>query len=377
MTRRTLILVTAGALAIAAGAAAYFRFWHAVPVATVRAEQGSVALLISGPGAMQARVPVTVSSRITAGVRQVDADVGESVKRGQLLAVLDDRDLAARRGAAGAQQEVLARNIEAARASVAKAKADQELARSKHRRDAELMRSGFVSHSALEASEAALHAAQANLDNARQTLAARLAERKSVQHEVRYADALLSHTRITAPSDGVVIQRMAEAGDTVVPGSPIFRLADPATLWIAAYVDESLVGRVKLGQPASIRLRTGETLTGKVARIAHQSDAATRELEVDVAFDSPPRRFAIDQEAEVTIRAGADSGIVVPLRALVRDRAGRQGVLVVSGGRTVFRPVETSTADAKRVIVRKGLSAGERVVASAAGIKAGVRVRTP
>ena len=83
MTRRTLILVTAGALAIAAGAAAYFRFWHAVPVATVRAEQGSVALLISGPGAMQARVPVTVSSRITAGVRQVDADVGESVKRGQ------------------------------------------------------------------------------------------------------------------------------------------------------------------------------------------------------------------------------------------------------------------------------------------------------
>lgn len=378
MTRRTLILVTAGALAIAAvGAAAYLRFWRPVPVTIVQAGQGSVALRVTGPGTMQARVPVTVSSRITAGVRQVEADVGDRVKRGQLLAVLDDRDLAARRGAAGAQQEVLARNVEAARASVAKAKADLDLARSKHRRDAELMRSGFVSHSALEASEAALHAAEANLDNARHTLAARLAEQKSVQHEVRYADALLSHTRITAPSDGVVIQRMAEAGDTVVPGSPIFRLADPATLWIAAYVDESLVGRVRPGQPASIRLRTGETLTGKVARIAHQSDAATRELEVDVAFDSPPRRFAIDQEAEVTIRAGADSGIVVPLGALVRDRAGRQGVLVVSGGRTVFRPVETSTADAKQVIVRKGLAAGERVVARAAGIKAGARVRAP
>ena len=50
---------------------------------------------------------------------------------------------------------------------------------------------------------------------------------------------------------------------------------------------------------------------------------------------------------------------------------------MVSGGRTVFRPVETSTADAKRVIVRKGLSAGERVVAPAAGVKAGARVRTP
>jgi hypothetical protein len=142
-------------------------------------------------------------------------------------------------------------------------------------------------------------------------------------------------------------------------------------------VDESVVGRVRVGQPASIRLRTGETRPGKVARIAHLSDAATRELEVDVAFDSPPRRFAIDQEAEVTILAGEDSGIVVPLGALLRDRAGRRGVLVLSGGRTVFRPVETASADAKFVIVRKGLAAGERVVAPAAGVKAGVRVRTP
>lgn len=378
MSRRTIILAAAGALAIgAAGAAAYLRFWRAVPVTTVQAAQGSVSVRVTGPGTMQARVPVTVSSRITASVRRVDADVGDRVRRGQLLALLDDRDLAARRGVAGAQQEVLARNIKAARASVAKAKADLELARSKHRRDAELMRSGFVSHSALEASEAALHAAEANLDNARHTLAARLAEQKSAQHELRYANALLSHARITSPIDGVVIERTAEAGDTVVPGSPIFRLADPATLWIAAYVDESLVGRVRPGQPASVRLRTGETLPGKVARIAHQSDAATRELEVDVAFDSPPRRFAIDQEAAVTIRAGADNGIVVPLGALVRNRAGRQGVLVVSGGRTVFRPVETSTADARQVIVRKGLAAGERVVAPAAGIEAGIRVRTP
>jgi len=308
-------------------------------------------------------------------VKQVDADVGDSVKRGQLLALLDDRDLAERHGAADAQQEVLGRNITAARAAVAKAQADLDLARSKHSRDLELKRSGFVSHSALEASEAGLRAAQANLDNARAALAAREAERHSASHEVGYAEALLSYTRVTAPIDGVVILRLAEAGDTAVPGSPIFRLADPAALWIATQVDESVVGRVKLGQPASIRLRTGETHSGKVARIAHQSDAATRELEVDVAFDSPPQRFALDQEAEVTILAGEVSGIVVPLAALLRDRQGRQGVLVVEGGRTAFRPVETATADAKRVIVAKGLAAGERVVAPAAGVKAGVRVR--
>jgi RND family efflux transporter MFP subunit len=375
MSKRTIIVASVAAVVIAAAGAAYLRFWRAVPVTTVEAVQGRVALRVTGPGTLQARVPVTLSSRITATVARIDADVGDIVKRGQLLAVLDDRDLAARRAVAGGQQDASVRNIEAAQATVAKAQADLELAQSKHRRDSELLRSGFLSQSSLDTSAAALQSALANLDNARAGLAAREAEKLALAHEVRYSDTVLSFTRIIAPSDGVVILRQAEMGTTVVPGSPIFRLADPATLWIAMRVDESAVGRVMVGQTASIRLRTGETHAGKVARIARQSDAATRELEVNVAFDSPPERFAIDQEAEVTIFAGEDTGTVVPLPALVRDREGRQGVLVVSDARTSFRPVDTAGADAQQVIVSKGLASGERVVAPAAGVKAGMRVR--
>jgi len=375
MSKRTIVVASVAAVVIAAAGAAYLRFWRAVPVTTVEAVQGRVALRVTGPGTLQARVPVALSSRITATVARIDADVGDIVKRGQLLAVLDDRDLAARRAVAGAQQDASVRNIEAAQATVAKAQADLELAQSKHRRDSELLRSGFLSQSSLDTSAAALQSALANVDNARAGLAAREAEKQALAHEVRYSDTVLSFTRIIAPSDGVVILRQAEMGATVVPGSPIFRLADPATLWIAMRVDESVVGRVKVGQPASIRLRTGETHAGKVVRIARQSDAATRELEVNVAFDSPPERFAIDQEAEVTILAGEDMGTVVPITALVRDREGRQGVLVVSGARTSFRPVDTASADAQQVIVSKGLASGERLVAPAAGVKAGMRVR--
>jgi HlyD family secretion protein len=130
-----------------------------------------------------------------------------------------------------------------------------------------------------------------------------------------------------------------------------------------------------VGQAASIRLRTGDTVSGKVARIAHQSDAATRELEVDVAFDTPPKRFAIDQEAEVSIDTGAASGIVLPVTALARDAQGRQGVWLVADSRTEFRAVQTGASDGQRVLVVKGLSGGERIVARAEGVKAGVRVR--
>ena len=368
--------ITALVLVVAAGAA-YLRFGRAVDLPVVEAVQGKVTLRVVGPGTLQASVPVTLSSRITAMVRQLNVDAGDIVKRGQELAVLDDRDLAARRGVVGGQQVALSRNVKAAQASVAKAQADLELARSKQRRDAELMRTGFVSQAVLDGSDAALQAATANLDNARATHSAREADLQALSQEARYADTVLSFTRITAPMDGVVISRQVEVGTMVVPGAALLRMVDPATLWIAMRVDESVLARVQIGQVASIRMRTGETLAGKVARIARQSDAATRELEVNVAFDTPPARFAIDQEAEVAIIAGDVSGIAVPLTALTRDRTGRQGVLVVVDSRTEFRPVQTGASDAQSVLIVKGLLGGERVVAKAGDVKADVRVKAP
>jgi HlyD family secretion protein len=376
MSRRRVLVpaLTAAFVVLLVAGAAWLRFGRAIAVPVIEAVQGSVELRVPGPGTLQARVPVTLSSRITAMVARVDVDVGEPVRRGQALVRLDDRDLVARRGVAGGQQASLARALDAAKAGVAKAEADLELARSKQRRDAELLHQGFVSVAVLDASDAALRAARAGLDSARATQAARAADLLAQAQELRYADTQLSFTQITAPMDGVIVARLVEAGSTVVPGSPLLRMVDPASLWVATEVDESIVGRVRVGQPARIRLRTGETLAGKVARIAHESDAATRELEVDVAFDTPPARFAIDQEAEVTIVAGRVSGIVVPTSALTRDRRGRQGVLIVDGARTAFRPVQTGVGDDGQVIVRAGLAAGERVVAPAAGVKADVRV---
>jgi RND family efflux transporter MFP subunit len=375
MKRRRALVAIAAAVFIVAAAVLSLRLLRPIEVALAEAAQGAVAVRVAAPGTLQARVPLTLAARITATVRQVQADVGDRVKRGALLALLDDRDLAARRGVVDSQQEALTRNARAARAAVAKADAELELARSKQRRDAELLRTGFVSQAVVDASDAALRAAEANLDNARAAAAAREAEAQALAQELRYADTVRSFTRIVAPMDGVVIERQIEVGATVVPGTPLFRLVDPASLWIAARVDESVVGRVHLGQAAQIRLRTGGVLPGKVARIARQSDAATREMEVNVAFDAPPARFAIDQEAEVAIDTGAEAGIVVPLAALKRDTQGRQGVLIVRDGRAQFQPVATGAADRERVLIQNGLSVGDVVVARAEEVQANARVR--
>ncbi|MBL8325186.1 MAG: efflux RND transporter periplasmic adaptor subunit [Rubrivivax sp.] len=360
-----------------AGGVAYLRFGRAIDVPVFRVEAGAIAQRVVGPGTVQARVPLTLAARITATVQRVDADVGDIVRRGQPLVLLDDRDLAARRSVVDGQQAALARNLEAALAGAARAQAELELAHSRQRRDAELLGTGFVSPAALDASNAALRAATANVDNAKAAHAAREAEVRTLAAEARYAEVVHSHTRIVAPMDALVVARQVEVGSTVVPGSTLLRLVDPASLWVAMRVDESVLGRIELDQPAAIRLRTGELLRGKVARIARQSDAATRELEVNIAFDAPPRRFAIDQEAEVTVDVGEVQGLVIPPPALTRSREGHPGVLVVEGDRTIFRALETGAADSRRVLVLKGLAAGETIVARADGVRAGARVRAP
>lgn len=368
------VILASSIVAVLVVLLAYRVFFYAPPVAVVQANEGKVALEVRGPGVVASRIQVTVSTRVTGILKELHADQGDSVKAGQMIALLDDTDAAAKASGAVAASAAAQRNIAAADAALAKARADRELAQSNYRRDEEVFRSGYISQAAMDAAAAALKSAQSGEASAAATLGARQAESQASAQEAVYARALHTFTRIVAPMDGLIVVRDAEVGNTVVPGSPIFRMVDTRKLWVAARIDESVVGLVEVSQPATIRLRSGKELQGEVARINRQSDAATRELEVDVAFRDIPERFAIDQEAGVVIHVGEEKGVVIPASAVFQQ--GRAfGVLVVTDGRAEFRPVQTGATDSERVVVRKGLKAGEAVIRLPAGIRAGSRVR--
>lgn len=374
MNAKWKIILALSAVAVLLALLAYRMFVYAPPVAVIQVEEGKVALDVRGPGVVASRIQVTVSTRVTGTLKALHADQGDNVKAGQLLALLDDTDTAAKAGGAAAAAAASQRNIVAADAALAKARADRELAQGNFRRDEEVFRAGYISQAAMDAAAAALKSAQSGEANAAATLGARRAESQASAQEAVHARALHSFTRIIAPMDGLIIVRDAEAGDVVVPGSPIFRMVDTRKLWVATRIDESVVGHVEPGQPATIRLRSGKELPGEVARINRQSDAATRELKVDVAFREIPERFAIDQEAQVVIHAGEEKGAVIPASALFQQ--GRAfGVLVVTDGRAAFRPVRTGASDGERVAAREGLKLGEAVILRPAGIKSGSRVR--
>ncbi len=375
LQRRRLLWGLFVLVAVVAAAIAW-RWGRTVDVIAVPARTGSVTLQIHGPGTVQARTAIAVASRITGSVTAVQVDVGDTVERHQLLATLDDREAQARLAAARGQQSALASHVEAARAALHKAEAELAVAQSRRRRDVDLHAQGFVSPAGMDASGSGLQVANAGVEAARATLAARRADADTVAHEVRAAESALSHTRLQAPFAGLVTQRLAEPGNTVGVGTPILKLVDPTTLWVATRIDESVLDRVALGQPAHIRLRSGEQLDGQVVRIARQSDAATRELDVFVSLDRLPKHFAIDQEAAVTIDTGQAQGSVVPTTALTKDRQGQPGVLVVVNGRVAFRPIRSNGADGQQVSVIEGLSDGDLVVSQPQGLRANQAVRT-
>lgn len=321
------------AIVVAIAAAVGYRLWFHVPqIAVVEAQRGRLVERIHAPGTIQARYPVTVGTRIAGSVTELYADVGDTVSAGDLLARLDDRELAAR---------------------LAVARAERKLAAARYRRDRDLFEKdqGLISRSELDASAAEAEAAEAREEE---------------------AAVARSHARITAPVDGVITARLVERGQALGTSAPLFRMADPQTLWIAARIDETVVGRLAVGQPAAITLRTGEALSGTVARIGLESDAATRELEVHVAFDLPPERFAIDLEAQVAIRTGEREGVIIPASTLAYGDDG-PFVMVLRDGRVVSQPVQPGPSEGKKIMIEGGVTAGDLVVAAPQKARPGQR----
>jgi RND family efflux transporter MFP subunit len=342
--RKTALIAFVAALALAATAGWWLKGGQLVAV--VKAEDGTLDELVRGPARVQARVPVTLSARVTAAVIAIEADIGDPVQKDQVLVRLDDLDLKAR--------------VASATAALARARADLALAESNERRDREVFKKGYISSAAMDAT-ALLRQAKA-------------AEVAATAEELKLAEAQASYATLRAPMDGVVVARLAEPGDTAAPGAPILRLVDPTTLQAVARIDETEIGRIQPGMPALIRLRAGGEVTGTVARIALEADAVARELEVEIAFDARPARFAIDQEAEVAIRVGTARGLLIPASAVVRQD-GQPGVLLVRDGRARFQPIETGASGNGIILVRKGLSAGDAIVRAAQSVKPGARVR--
>jgi HlyD family secretion protein len=329
---------------------------------------------VHGPGTVQSKIPVTVSPKITGILEKLEADQGDRVQKGQLLAVLDSGELRAREMAAQAAKNRAERELIRAQADLGKAEANLGLAQSNYQRDLEVFKPGYISKAAFDASKAQLQVAENEVNASRAAIAALQAAAKQAESENQAAAASHNYTRIRAPMDGLITGRKAEVGTTLVPGSPVFQMVDLDQIWLAAWIDQAMVAHLREGQSAQITLRSGRKFQGKVARINQEGDTVTRELEVDVKFDQLPNPLVMGEEGQVEINLGQQRAPVVPLSAILANNRGK-GVLVVDNGILHFRKVTLGLQDGARSAVTDGLKEGELVVVNPEGLKPGQKIR--
>ena len=200
-------------------------------------------------GTVQAEQIATVTARVTASITAMQASAGQRVAKGQILVVLDDRDLRHR--------------LEQAQEAVRSAEATLEQAQSDYHRDKPLFDQQVITPYDFEHTQTNLKTAQANL--------------KRLEQALREAEVNLTYAAIRSPFDGVVVDKQADLGDLAAPGKPLFTLYEQGRLWLEANVPEELMAHVRLNQPMNVHIdATEREMQGRVVEIVPSSDPASR-----------------------------------------------------------------------------------------------------
>ena len=308
----------------------------------VRVGDLGATVLATGVVRPQVGAEVEVGSRVSGVLQSLHVDLGDEVEAGQLLAVLDPTEFRAR--------------VNEAEAGVASAQAEAEYARATFQRAEVLRRDGFISDEEFEAAR-----------RARDVASARLAQAGAA---VEAARIQLSYTRIRAPISGVVASVSTQVGETVAASlaAPTFvTIIDLSALEVWAFVDETDIGRVQVGQEADFTVDTYPSIDfpGTVTAIRPsaelQGNVVNYVTVVDIA-DQRGRTLRPEMTTTVNIRLPARSGVLtVPNAAVRRDPAGTH-VLVATGGGPLRQDIETGYRGVRRTEVLNGLEEGARVI---------------
>lgn len=334
-----------------------------IPVTVAKVTMIDLADTFEAGGVVQARTTATVTARILAPVTEVRVAPGDRVRAGQLLVVLDGRDLGAY--ARGARSAVLAAGQGATAAAAEQQAADAALAlaRATHGRIAALQTRRSATLQELDEAIAALRAAEARAAGAAARAQQAVSGVDSARAASEAAGTTESFARIMAPFDGVVTGKMVEPGNMAAPGTPLMRVEDTRGFRLDVRVDESRVGQISPGArvPVSFDAGTGgatTTVTGTVTEIERAVDADARAFLVKITLPETAALrsglFGRARFAGWTRRA-----LTVPAGAVVR-RGQVTSVFVVEKGVARVRLVNVSGTE-----VLAGLSEGDVVIVGA------------
>lgn len=313
--------------------------------------QSRPEVLLDFPGTVEPQVSTQKAFRVPGQIVARNVTVGDTVRKGDVLAVLDTAQLK--------------EGVRSAEASVTGAQSQLANAQSVDDRANALAKEGFAS--------------PAQLDSASQSLAAANANLESAQAQLDKAREQLGYAQLIADYDGIVTASSIEVGENVAAGAPAITIARPDLRDAVIDVPDDVVGHIAAGDlfEISTLLQPDKTIEGKVREIAPSADKLTHTVRVKISIGNAAEVFRIGTTIEASARKSGGETILVPSDAVMSD----DGKLTVwkfdrAGSKVVRTSIEAAEGPGNSYVVKSGLKGGDLVaVAGIHALKDGQQVK--
>lgn len=375
-----------GLLGVILAAGVYYLYSSAgTEVEIVEVIRGDIELAVVDTGYVQASSQADIYAAQGGRVTSLPVSVGQNVAKGQVIAVLDNKDLTM--GSAQLQVQLSQANaaVSAAEAALTQSNLDLVQTQAQHDRSRELFKAGAISQVEYDNVQALLEKTQAGIAAQEQSL-------KSAREQVANYQSLLSTSRqkeselqIKSPISGIVMQLPVRQGDVVMYGSQLAKVAPPGALEIKVDILSDDLGQVKVGNKAEITAPVlgGEVLKGEVVQIYPQAEE--KQSALGVVQRRVPAIIKLDDignlkpgyETRVNIITGGKENILlIPRESVITSPDGSKQVMVIVNNRAVVRQVSTGLYDTRSVEITEGLEAGDQIVRDGSGsLKANAKVK--
>jgi len=341
--------------------------------AVARAERHNLGNTLTIAGEFKPFQDVDVHAKVAGYIKVIYVDVGDHVKQGQTIAILEVPELAAQLAGAEAAVRRAQEEIGRAQGDFERAKSTHAAMHSAYTRlsDAAKTRQGLVAQQELDDSQAKDLESQAQVSSAKAALAAAQQELEVARANQRQVSALSDYTRISAPYAGVVTNRYADTGALIAAGTststqaiPVVRIAQISVLRLVLPIPESVSAQIHLGDPVKVHVEAlNQDIQGKVSRFAESLDLQTRTMATEIDFDNRHGRLIPGMYAQTQLSLGEKKNtLTIPLEAVARNAD--DGTVPALTPQNVIeeRHLRLGLEDEKRVEVVSGLQEGDRVV---------------
>jgi len=340
--------------------------------AVVKVRRAPLSNTLSIAGEFLPYQEVELHAKVAGYIRNINVDIGDRVRTGQVLAVLEIPELSAELEGANAGVRHSQEEIGRAQNEVTRAEADHAAlhAAATRLRQASETRPGLIAEQELDDATARDRSAEAQVEAAKSALLAARQQLEVSRAEQQHYAALSEYSRITAPFDGVVTWRYADTGSLIQAGTsnissqPVVKLSQVNILRLRIPVPESLAASVRDGEPADIRVKaTDEHISGKVIRSTDALDRSTRTMQVEVDVANRDYKLTPGMYADVSLRVQNDpNALTLPQQAINRGADKTTVLLVNSQNHVEEREIHTGIDGSNRIQILAGLNEGDRVI---------------